>query len=333
MRLIEQDEVADPKDRALARQLRRRAAWWRDRVLATPWYAHLYVETVRFYDIYNFCDDWVAVHCAFGPRETLLEVIDLPSAPPVFFRAPTYEALSQLVADAPNDLAAFTAAQAGAFALPDQWRRLGERPRETRPSNFAALEGRGDGPIWREATFIHPRFTALALTLGDRRVGACDASSGAVKSTPLEAGPAAPIEPGRLIDIAGEEAEPYLADGFSYPLQGVRWTDNLLPTLRFGHAPRGCAAELTLWPQDVWRRGETPARFDILVDGELRTTEMLEAGRATVIAFSPEEMGASAAKSVALRPHDPKRPSDAPTHDHRRLGCALLAMRFAWTER
>jgi hypothetical protein len=50
------------------------------------------------------------------------------------------------------------------------------------------------------------------------------------------------------------------------------------------------------------------------------------------VAFTPAEMGASGAKSVALRPHHAKLPSDEPVYDRRRLGVALLAMRFSWIE-
>jgi hypothetical protein len=43
-------------------------------------------------------------------------------------------------------------------------------------------------------------------------------------------------------------------------------------------------------------------------------------------------MAASGAKTVSLRPHHAKTPTDAPTYDHRRLGVALLAMRFSWSK-
>ncbi len=328
VRLIEADEAATAEDRAEARDLRRRTAWWRDRVLATPWYAHFYVETVRFYDIYNVCDDWVAVHCAFSPIEQLLEVIDLPSAPPLFFRAATYDALVEQITVLPLDLSGYAAAGAADFVLPDQWRRNPEVAPSGRPSGFAGLEGRRHGMIWRESNFAHPAFEALARSFGQ-------ASSASEEPPPVplvEAAAVQRLEPGRLIDIAAEEAEPFLADGFSYPIHGLRWTDSLLATLRFGHERRAAAAELTLWVQAVWRRGDTPARFDLVVDGAIRSTETLEPGRPLQIAFTPEEMAAGDAKSVALRPLDAKRPDDAPTSDHRRLGCALLAMRFTWAE-
>ena len=350
--LIEGDAAASPKDRALARDLRRRAAWWRDRNLATPWWTRMYVETVRFYDVYDLCDDWAAVHCAFTPAEQLLEVIDMPSAAPVFLRAPSRDALMELIEAQAFDVAGYEAIREMRFSLPDQWSR-GATPSGggARPSNFAALDGRREGQVWRAAHIVHPAFEALKASLlacptEEGSHTKCDGGGcgpAALPGIPLRHGADAPrhlrrfareedhpaaahLEPGRLLNVADEEAEPYLEEGFSYPHNGLRWTDNLLPTLRFGHERRAHPARLSLWPQEVWSRDGSRGMFDLLVDGEVRDTIELEPGRPLDIAFSPEEMGRDGVKAVALRPHDAKRPSDPPIHDHRRLGCALLAL-------
>ena len=270
---------------------------------------------------------------AFGPAGELLEVIDLPAAAPVFLRASTHEGLLEQIEAQHFDVHGHEAIRAMRFELPDQWRRGEERESAgTRPSNFALLDGRREGPVWRIDRMVNPAFKALQQSLGAAAAVpvqdpfAAPCALAGIADRP----PATALEPGWLVNVADDEAEPYLADGFSLVSNGVRWTDNMLPTLRFGHPQRSRPAQLTLWPHEVWSRDGSAASYDVLVDGAFRATVVLQPGVPLEVGFTAQEMAADEVKSVALRPHDAKMAADAPTHDHRRLGCALLAFRFDW---
>ena len=330
---IEQDSRFDQAVRALARDLRERAAWWRRSIGDTPWYTRFYVETLRLYDIYDMGSDWVAAHASFGSLREALEVIDLPSLPPAFLRAPSYKALRALIEAEPVELGALRTLRSASLQLPDEWARL-------TPESSTLRVDVAPAPVMSPAA-ADPELARLRgeLVRQDARLAQIYAShswrlTGWLRSLlrppPAQSQePAADLTLGARVLFCETGAEAYLVRGFSGPESWGRWTDGRVALFRCRHATCEEPGVLEVWPHMVWDAGGSrPCVVDVIVNGGRRTRVEVKAGEAFVIAVPARDM-ALAEFEVSFNVAKPKTTAEAPGGDTRALGVGIEALRLS----
>ena len=142
-----------------------------------------------------------------------------------------------------------------------------------------------------------------------------------------------PLLPER-IDLATNEAEKYLASGWSGPENGFRWTDGSKATIVFGvDQPRDLTMEISLTPFLVTGK-HNQQRMDIVLNDKPIKTLAFDAAQTGVYQIRlPREL-ISERNVLEFRLPDAASPFDFQlSADERRLGVAVQWIRFVETAR
>ena len=339
---IGQDSRFDQAVRAHAVDLRERAAWWRRAIGETPWYTRSYVETLHLYDIYDLGSDWVAAHVSFGGLREALEVIDLPSLPPAFLRAPTYSALRECIEAQPLEVDALQALRTAALPLPTEWTRLG--PESLAPhvhvsptAIVAAPASTADLATTAELASLQHELarqdaqlellygsTSWRLTHWLRRLaGSARSISAARASAPL-----ATLELGERLPLGSGRADAYLVRGFSSSEAWGCWTDGATAVFRCRHPAMDVAGWFEVWPHMAWTGGGArPCVVDVAINRGRSVRVEVRAGEMFAVRATRRDMG-SPELEVTFRIRTPKASQEEPETDPRALGVGVAAVRL-----